>query len=374
MADVTASETESENILLVCGQEAYTSRDTCPIQVMLEVKRGPIKFAYAPVTVGFRTICDPDQTREVTITPNFITPCSRVEWAGTLGDEERFVVNVNTRANGDVAGKPNQVEVTLRNPDYALRAWRDDSRLRSVELVYRRVGGITWTTAVSVARLPLQFPESEDDYGYATQFWDVSTVPDGRYEIEARTECTVASDVAAHGINGMHTMPIRGWMDRRGPRLFGREVHPADELHSAEDPISATFDEELDCGLPYTFTVTMKIGWIIFHTNEIPVFCEGRTIHLELPPTLPLTKVFGQRINVTISGVRDVAGNVAEASTNWVFLGNRPSLDKAKAVIEGLKLRMPWNDNLGNPTSPAFVNLTTAISTEMINFTKVCCI
>ncbi len=237
--------------------------------------------------------------------------------------------------------------------------------------MYRRVGDISWKTALTVASSSLDFIESEDDYGYSTQYWDVSTVPDGRYEIEARTECTIASTVAGDGINGAHTASIRGWMDRRGPRLFGREVYPADELHSAEDPISATFDEELDCGLPYTFTVTMKIGWIMFHTNEIPVFCEGRTIHLELPPTLPLTKVFGQRINVTISGVRDARGNVAAINTNWVFLGNRPSPDKAKAVIEGLKLRMPWNDNLGNPTSPTFVNLTTAISTEMINFTKV---
>ncbi len=336
------------------------------------MQRGPIKFAYAPLTIGFRTICDPDQTSALTITPKFITPCSRVEWAGTLGDEERFVVNVKTRMYGDVEGKLDQVEVTLRNPDYSVRAWRDDARLRSVTFVYRRVGGITWAPAVTTARELLNFTGSENAYGYATQYWDVSAVPDGRYEIEARTECMPpASEVVVDGINGVHTTPIRGWMDRRGPRLFGREVYPADELYSVEDPISATFDEEIDCGLPYTFTVTMKIGTVTFITHEIPVYCEKRTIHLELPTSYPMDKVYGQRINVTIGWVRDSVGNMATTNTTWAFLGNRPNLDKASAVIEGLKLRMAWNASMANAGAPGTISLRNAVKDEFKTFTKV---
>ena len=344
------------------------------MQVLLEVKRGPIKFAYAPVTIGFRTICDPDQAAMITIKPSFITPCSRVEWAGTLGDEERFVVNVNTRTNGDVEGKPDQVEVTLYNPDHSLRAWRDDPRMENVVLRYRRVGGIDWKVSDKVDRIHLNFTTVEDDYGYATQYWDVATVPDGRYEIEARTECKApSSPIVIDGINGVHTAPIRGWMDRRGPRLFGREVYPADELHSAEDPIYATFDEEIDCGLPYTFTVTMKIGTnTTFRTHEIPVYCEKRTIHLELPTDYPMDKVYGQRINVTISGVRDAAGgNVAEATTTWTFLGNRPDLDRATAVVEGLTLRMAWTNTLSNSSNTTTLSLTSGIRAELQTFSKV---
>ena len=341
----------------------------------LEVQRGPIKFAYAPVTVGFRTICDTDQTSALTITPNFITPCSRVEWAGTLGDEERFVVNVKTRTAGDVTGKLDQVEVTLRNPDASLRAWRNDSRLNDIVLRYRRVGAINWLPTSTVDRTPLDFIAAEDDYGYATQYWDVSGVPDGRYEIEARTQCQAPpTPIVIDGINGVHTAPSRGWIDRRGPRLFGREVHPADELYSAEDPIYATFDEEIDCGLPYTFTVTMTIGTATYMTHNIPVYCEKRTIHLELPmPTIvSLDKIYGQRINVTISGVRDAAGgNVAEANTTWSFLGNRPNLDTAKAVVEGLALRMAWVSTMSNSSNTTTFSLMGRIKTDLETFTKV---
>ena len=119
----------------------------------------------------------------------------------------------------------------------------------------------------------------------------------------------------------------------------------------------------------------MKIGTnTTFITHEIPVYCEKRTIHLELPTNHPMEKVYGQRINVTISGVRDaMGGNVAEASTTWAFLGNRPNLDKASAVIEGLKLRMAWNASMANAGAPGTISLRNAVKDEFKTFTKVRC-
>ena len=343
----------------------------------LEVQRGPIMFSYPPVEIGFRAFCDPFQFDSITITPNFITPCSRVEWAGTLRDEQRFIVNINTQTVGDVAGRPNQVEVTLHNPDYAVRRWGGDSRLLGVSLFYRRVGTLTWVNVTA-----LNFINTEGNYGYATQYWNVSTIPDGHYEIEARTSCTLAVvNAAIEGINGVRTAPIRGWMDRRGPQIFGRELHPTDELYSVGDDISATFDEEIDYEPPFSFTVIMKtiptpaVGYITNRTtNQIPVVCEGRTIRMELPTNMSLDAMYGQRINITVRNVRDaIAGNVATAVTFWQVLLNRVDVYTAGAVIEGLNLFKTWTDSLSDSSSAEALNLTTAIVGELHNFTAVRC-
>ena len=115
------------------------------------------------------------------------------------------------------------------------------------------------------------------------------------------------------------------------------------------------------------------VGYITNRTtNQIPVICEGRTIHMELPTNMSLDAMYGQRMNITVRNVRDaVAGNVAPNVTSWEIVLARLSSATSAAMIDGLSLRMTWTDSLSNSSSAEALNLTTILIGEFDNFTKV---
>lgn len=95
--------------------------------------------------------------------------------------------------------------------------------------------------------MPPALAQLETDYGFAEAYWDVSGVPDGEYEIRARTECEATFPSPPDGVNEGLSETISGTMDRKAPRRFGLTSEPADGVYSPGDEMSVTFDESLVC-------------------------------------------------------------------------------------------------------------------------------
>lgn len=91
----------------------------------------------------------------------------------------------------------------------------------------------------------------EGDYGFSQLYWDASTVPDGTYELRARTVCnpSTLSDPPA-GLDEAVSQVVVGAMDRIAPRRFGLVSEPADGVYAPGDEISIVFDEQIVSSSP----------------------------------------------------------------------------------------------------------------------------
>lgn len=78
---------------------------------------------------------------------------------------------------------------------------------------------------------------------------------------------------------------IHGLIDRAPPVKFGQGLLPANDKYLLGDEISATFNEDISCAKPYTFTVSMLLGTNPAQTlggSDLSLYCEGRKIFIEV--------------------------------------------------------------------------------------------
>ncbi|EDQ84049.1 uncharacterized protein MONBRDRAFT_39396 [Monosiga brevicollis MX1] len=164
---------------------------------VIAVKRYDMSRYTFNVILGYRSRCESIefvggddaalaelQSSEVTLSVEFLQPCSQVDWTGTMSRERSFLVNIEENAE--------IFRVTLANPETSSRRWEDNGRLEGVHLMYRRVGDVDWAYARNASGDILNFMYGESDYGYSTLEWNTDGVLDGEYELMANAASEIS--------------------------------------------------------------------------------------------------------------------------------------------------------------------------------------
>jgi hypothetical protein len=113
----------------------------------------------------------------------------------------------------------------------------------------------------------------DPDFGYTEGYWSVADVHDGVYEISLFAKC-VSSGMAfpPPGLDDYRSPAITGVIDRSAPVQFG-PAQPLTTKYSLGDDISISFNEEIDCAMPFKFDVQFAL--VDINTNASASIPDG---------------------------------------------------------------------------------------------------
>ena len=120
-----------------------------------------------------------------------------------------------------------------------------------------------------------------------------SSVSDEVYHVAVKVTCTYSSGKALPGANVSYSHSVVGSIDRILPAQFGPLV-PSSNRYYPGDAIVVTFNEDIDCSLPYKFTPrltlanpTTSASLVVVGANLTTV-CDTRQIFFDIAsPVLP---------------------------------------------------------------------------------------
>ena len=262
----------------------------------------------------------------------FVEPCPKVQWAGSLLRDRRFVVN--TESSEEVQKRI--YEVTVFNPDFGSMNFKKKTsdRLEHVFLFYRRLGDgeKDWQPAqTELADGPmvgLDFAAeyaSEDAYGFTTLDW-AHGGKEGNFEIMVETQCTPLKGPTE--FDSYRESILTGSIDVTRPQQYGKPLPLRNDILLGEE-VSIIFTKPLDCGRPFVFEIVVDVldtpGYR-FDMDKLHVICEGRRIGFQInkgavyDPALLMGKTFTVTIGAdksTSSAVKDVNGNKIEKNIEF---------------------------------------------------------
>ena len=299
------------------------------------------------------------QSEELSLTASFLEACSMIDWAGDVKREQAFVINA--------AMDTGLMEVKVYNPEAPDRFWADNKRLEQVVLEYRRVGDLSWRSAKLANGSDLDFANEESTYGYAKLNWHVAAIPDGNYEIRTTTHCTPAGLDPPEGINQARSTVIVGLVDRVPPKMFSHGAEPSDGVFNAGDTIAVELTEDIDCSRPFSFNVVVALGSrMIVRTNALDIVCEGRMLEISLVNRFSASTLAGSSVNVTVSGVRDLAQNVMSDELTWAFVFEEDATAlPANVVLDGVRFNIPYNTSWNDTASDAYQSFVLLLQQEL---------
>ena len=201
-------------------------------------------------------MCDADLSEEIFISAAFVDSCAKVEILDPL---DQWVINNSTAYTSNDETIPLLIE--MQSFDY------DDSSLERIDLEYRMEGSPSWTklqTYVSSETIYNQLisnGESEVSTITSSEFtysWDIAQegLPDGNYQLRARTSCFNGTEY--------NSIVINGKVDLSAPILFGTPS-PSDGILSLGDDIMARFNEEIKAN------GTLTRYEFLVQKNQLPV-------------------------------------------------------------------------------------------------------
>eukprot|EP00957_Ditylum_brightwellii_P157970 12024088-Ditylum_brightwellii.AAC.1 len=323
------------------------------IATTIAIMKGPGKqLQFLPITVFLRSSCAEDAHNPVEVTDQlwnwndqegnrfikFTPPCPAIRWAGGMQKSSRHALNRKA-----LMIQKSLIEVSIFNEDYTDRKLFDrsiynsstlpqsnDMRLKDVVVLYRRKGdwnSSSWEEGMlvdsraiaSVDGRPVDFSMNglEDDFGYSTLFWNLSSVVDSVYMVKVVSRCSPISD-AHEDLGEYSTETVEVVIDRKPPRVYGipslelpKEMHP-----SAEFVIP--FTEDIYCEYPFTFDLQILLSQGAARTtlqdeNGIYVKCEGQNIKYRFDTERfsgeAYSSLFNSSITVFLKNVEDIARN-----------------------------------------------------------------
>ncbi|KAA3611041.1 MAG: T9SS C-terminal target domain-containing protein [Calditrichaeota bacterium] len=258
------------------------------ITATMAVRRGPVSYSYENLQLRFYALCDPSISDTVTFSVNYQSPCSGVE---LFKPDNNWLVNQSSN---------DSLLIIMREYDTT------NPKLESVSMEYRKVGG-SWKTAIAKLRseLPAEF---------IYEFWDVSGLDDGNYELRAKTKC---------GTDGVNYSKIsQGVIDRSSLLVFGKP-QPSDGVLNIGEDISISFTANLNCPQINSDNVKM-INTATSIDIPIDVACSGKT--LIITPLVDIATLERENLKVTVSGVEDKNGNGLKEDISWSFTVNQNAL------------------------------------------------
>ncbi len=276
------------------------------VQLTVTVTRGPIAYDYENIELSLSSTCDDNISSTAIFSVHYEVPCSEVamvspvnNWLVTSSDPDSLYITLTgyDRLNPDfdeirfqyreVAGTmmvmTTQGEVPKLLLDETIyqsintnkkNKFNETDALNSSLVDYRtdrpeilEAESASWILAFTIQKEDL--PAGQN---FLITPWNVKNdiVPDGQYEIRAITTCF------AQTINGSSVI-LKGRIDRTPPQTLGVPF-PVDGVLNADDQISITLDENVDCDALHP-----QLNVKLFNTesgNELDkeVTCNGNTI------------------------------------------------------------------------------------------------
>jgi hypothetical protein len=242
---------------------------------------------------------------------------------------------------GDVAVSGDTVELTItaRNPS-AITTWRSDQNILLVRPVYRTHGS-SWSPCLMMDGNELDLTNDEDERGFAARPWDVSTLPDGEYEIAIETNCAIADAPSYSHIS-------RVVLDRQGPLAVSKFIHsyyPGDSLvFKFSEPIvcSADFAASFVWSHEGTQTTTLTAAEQDFMDASLSASCFKNFVvcrldfltHVDAGVDIDamFTNTMGQNMFISLAGVTDIHGNSASPVDDFTVASY--ALDEVSVVLQ----------------------------------------
>jgi len=306
-------------------------------RTVVEVVRGPVKFQYKPVSIGFRSQCESSIQETAKLRIDYLQRCSVVEFASDLLIDQKFTVNVATNKRKT---HPGQLEIVARNPNVDSRTWKEDTRLKEVVAEYRPVGSVQWHTCRDRKGTDLEFKQSVSVYGYSTLRWDAGPVPDGKYELRLHSKCKAAGGESLPGLDEAFSPVLTGTLDRQVPRQFGVS-EPSNGLYFPGSEMSVTFDEQIRCTQPYHFDLAVKVEGIhrVFNKRNMLIVCRNNKLATSFSTAVDYSKLIGHKATFSVKQATDLAGNtlVDDAVTSFVF--KKINVPAASMIVRNMVLQ-----------------------------------
>lgn len=236
------------------------------INKILTVKRGPVAYNYDNIRLQLKSNCDAF-VDTINISVNYLASCSPVSF---IKPEDKWVLN---NANND------SLPVIIGGYDI------NYATLQRLRFQYKPVNSSQWinlqnfwkdTAGMNDASLE---PISRTDF-YTQYNWNLSQLPDGKYDIRAVSNCPLADVV---------TSTFSGTADRINPHPFGSPA-PANGILTASDDISIQFNEPVDQAFLSPLNIDVRgvlNGTAIRNTTSVQF--DGSNDYLEIPDGLNLT-------------------------------------------------------------------------------------
>jgi len=298
-----------------------------PLEVTIEVERGPTEYLYEDMEIVFLSAChdaragglgvapdnDPFLYSASYITVQFEEPCSEVDIAFP---QEGWVVkpdNINP-ATQDI------LPITVSKYD------KKDEDLLGIRLQYRPTDGDgSWINITS--GMPDYIPKDSLGDVFEVYLWNTGGTPplaDGSYEIRAIALCTGAP-TDNPGISHV----IKGRIDRQPPSLVGLP-EPSDGVYNVGDEISFTFNKPVNCNQLLEADIFNANNVGLYNTTtgqliDIVISCYENKI--VLTPAAGFQNEFFENkvIRAELHDIKDKTGNRL-FYTDWEFVVDRNEL------------------------------------------------
>ncbi len=261
----------------------------------LTVERGPLAFDYENLQLMLYPPCEYEIWQQnmplsivdtVTFSVHFTGSCSQ---AALLLPENNWVVN---QSDNDTL----QVIITgynINNP-----------YLENLKLQYRRYGQ-NWQTAYV-------YPKQLLPPDYIVEYWNVSSLPDGKYELR------VAADCGSRGVS--YCTVASGIIDRQALIVFGAP-QPSDGVLNIGEVISVAFSGDVDCALINPLQDVSLITADDSSSIAIEISCYQNI--LTITPMDSLVQFENRILRATVSGLKDLQGNILRKPVSWTFRVSR---------------------------------------------------
>jgi len=325
----------------------YSLAGEAAVFTTMTVWRGPGRYQYPALEIGFRLACDsaPYKSRKTTaLVFNqvvegerkvvFAEPCSSVFWAG-LDDGYQIIIN-EARAKEDME----TLQLTVFNPDYMITSFEEainTTRLEIVAMKYRKLGDFQWTYSLAyddndellmdgLEARKIDFSIQEDAFGYAQANWEYANQKqlDGTFEIMVETQCETVNGPAE--FNRVSDVPLVVTVDRMSPKLHGYPLPKKGDLLWPGDEVVFKFNEAILCEEPYRFGLHVVVEGLqgptdaalrSFDTDDLNVVCRDNQIGFTFDQTnVILDDLMGKAMVAVLSDVYDLAGNPYKGDGN----------------------------------------------------------
>jgi len=176
----------------------------------------------------------------------------------------------------------------------------NDPALESIKFQYRRYGD-NWQTAYL-------FPKANLPSEYILEYWDVSSLLDGSYELRAAVDC------GSQGIR--YSSVASGIIDRRALIVLGTP-QPNDGILNLGENISISFSGDIDYSSVIANQNVSLLRVIDSSNINISVATYDNTLHIQ--PDDSLSQFENEMIIATVSGIKDIYGNQLRKPVSWSF-------------------------------------------------------
>ncbi|TDG36319.1 T9SS type B sorting domain-containing protein [Pedobacter changchengzhani] len=284
------------------GQATYFIPTGKSFKLPVEVFRGPLSSVYEDLSLVIFSTCD--NTLDDISDANIAKPSVKINayFQNKCSDIDLFVPGNNWLVN---QSNSNKLFVAFSKYDASAA-----SPLTTVGLQYRKINqdyeNSLWQTVVTV-------PKSDLKDKYYDYTFDVSTLPDGKYEIRSIAVC--------QSVDVNYSPVYSGTIDRVSAVAFGLPT-PANGILTSSDVVGVKFNKDIvytNLANPVKVILKRKDNGQIIPAT---VTGDGRTFIVKTIPESAMSDYENVELTAIVKNLLDLSGNKVADSVKWDFVVN----------------------------------------------------